>query len=939
MNRLFRAVTAAAQEFANATNAIEPLAETLSTRAAHAYQEQFAQDIKRLRALYARSHGSSDVPADDRGFTSVHASTEEWQNAVWKSFAPQAANVSIPRLTRAGVFTRDVTLAGGSESQRVSVPAMVPILGRGGCVLLAEGKQLDAARNALQSILVRMIAALPAGSLRLTLVDQLGVGNNFALLTPFHDVIRGRMVWHDPKQIANELDALIEHMAMVTQKYLRTAFTNIEAYNESQGVVEEPYRVLAIANFPAGFDKSSAEQVVSIAQNGPRSGVYVVLSVDRKQPMPFGFRFEDLARFCTVFEGTVTEGFLWRPNVHGWSDAATAWAADVLARGRVTLDDPPPTSIVETMADAMKDGALERATVRIPFSRFVPRALWAGDTVRGISVPIGRAGNDDQMFELSVNDSSAHHAVVGGRTGSGKSILLKGLITSLCQRYPPDDLELYLVDFKGGVELRIFSELPHARVIALESEREFGLSVLEGLLREKTAREQILKQHEVNNIRSYREKGGSMSRILLIVDEFQVFFESNDRLATRARVALDDLGRKGRSFGIHVVLASQSISASAGAELDQSTLNQFGLRIALAMNESDSTRILSRDNDAAKFLTRAGEAIFNAQNGLPGGNVRFQAAYVADDELTTHLRAIRTLADEKGILRKPFLFEGSRPAAIRDNQELLHILAHPPESAPRAVPLFVGEPTALQEAHTSYRMRRQAGDNLLMVGQHDPTMFSIFFTVLWSWALHQPHASAQVIVFNLTNDDDPIHDHFAKLELLPQTVRVGRNRNVLPWLDELSADLDQRRTAAELPRAGAPHPRTLVAFYGLQRARDLIRDGGSTNAATRKLVRLIHDGPELGISFIAAADMYANLLRVLDPKDLGDFGGRIASIGGDSGKVLGDNAMGFKVREHYGVLYEPDKPDTLQKFRTYGLEQLQWIEDRFDRKETESCPR
>jgi S-DNA-T family DNA segregation ATPase FtsK/SpoIIIE len=939
MNRLMHVVTTAIQEFANATNAVEPLADTLNARAARQYQAQFGHHAEKLRMVHALSHGLGAPPADDRTFTSVHASTAEWSDSVWKSFAPQPANVAIPRLTRTGSFTRDVTIPGGSESQRVSVPAMAPILGCGGCVLVAEGKQLDAARFALQSILLRLIAALPAGSLRLTLVDQLGVGNNFALLTPFHEIIRGRMVWHDPKQIANELDALIEHMAMVTQKYLKTEFNNIEAYNESQGIVEEPYRILAIANFPAGFDKSTAEQVVSIAQNGPRSGVYVILSVDRKQPMPFGFRFEDLARFCTVLEGTITEGFLWYPNVHGWPAVAAAWSSDVLSRGRVTLDELPPTSIVEAMAAAMKDGAIERATVRIPFSRFVPRTLWSADTVRGISVPIGRAGNDDQLFELSVSDSSAHHAVVGGRTGSGKSILLKGLITSLCQRYSPDELELYLIDFKGGVELRIFAELPHARVIALESEREFGLSVLEGLLREKANREQVFKQKEVNNLRTYREHGGSMSRILLIVDEFQVFFESNDRIATRTRAALDDLARKGRSFGIHVVLASQSISASVGAELDQATLNQFGLRIALAMNESDSTRILSRDNDAAKFLTRAGEAIFNAQNGLPGGNVRFQAAYVTDDELTTHIRAVRALADERSITRKPFIFEGSRAATIADNAELLGVIAHPPETTPRAIPLFVGEPAALQEVHTSFRMRRQACDNLLLVGQQDSTMFPIFFTALWSWSLYQPHSTAKLIIFNLTNDDDPFHEHFELFQRLPQHVRIGRNRNVVPWLEELSSNLDQRRGDQETPATESPRERTLVAFYGLQRARDLIRDGGTNNAAAKKLARLIHDGPELGMSFIAAADMYANLIRVLDPKDLNDFGGRIAGIGADSGKIMGDNAMGFKVREHYGVLYEPEKPDTLQKFRTYGSEQLQWIQDRFARKESAPCPR
>lgn len=935
MNRLMQAVRVAAQDLANAVSAVQPLNDTLRVNAARAYNARLLQRTSELKLLQARSHGMDAPPTDDVAFAPVHASTLAWHDAAWSHYKPLPEETVIPRLTRAGTFTSDVKLADGIETQSVTIPAMIPIIGRGGCLILAEGKELDAARDLLQSMLVRLIASLPPGLLRLTLVDQLGVGNNFALLTPFHEVIRGQMVWHDPKQIGNALDSLIEHMAMVTQKYLKTSFTTIEAYNESQGTVEEAYRVLAIANFPSGFDKNTAEQVVSIAQNGPRSGVYVILSVDRKQPMPFGFKLEDLARFCTVLEGTITSGFLWRPNVNGWPNSVADWSADVLSRGRVTPDGAPSQPLVETMAKKTEEPAVNRTSVKVAFSRFVPKELWAANTTHGISVPIGRAGNDDQLFQLSIGTDAVHHAIIGGRTGSGKSILMKGLITSLCQRYAPEELELYLIDFKGGVEFRVFSHLPHARVIALESEREFGLSVLEGLIREKTARERTLKQHQVNDLPAYRERGGSMSRILLIVDEFQAFFESNDRISTRARAALDDLARKGRSFGIHVILASQSISASAGAEMDQATLNQFGLRIALAMNESDSTRILSRENDAAKFLTRAGEAIFNARNGLPGGNVKFQVAYVNDEELAQHLDKIHELAARKEISRKPFVFEGSRPATIADNHGLTDAAAQPPATVPRAIPLYLGEPTAIQESHTFYKMRRQAGDNLLMIGQHDETMFPIFVSALTSWALHQPHGSANLVVFNLTSDDDenPIYRHFDTLQLLPQHVRIGNNRNILPWLEELSTTLDQRRAQEDAAIPGRVHERTLVAFYGIQRARDLIRESGA-NAATKKFVRLLHDGPELGISFVAVADMYANLLRILDPKDLTDFGGRVAGIGGDSGKILGDQATSFKVRENYGVLYEPDKPDALQKFRTYGLAQLQWLETHLGRKET-----
>ena len=72
---------------------------------------------------------------------------------------------------------------------------------------------------------------------------------------------------------------------------------------------------------------------------------------------------------------------------------------------------------------------------------------------------------------------------VVGPSGSGKSTFLHALVTNAALYYRPDEVQFYLIDFKKGVEFKCYAtaNLPHARVIAIESEREFGLSVLEKL--------------------------------------------------------------------------------------------------------------------------------------------------------------------------------------------------------------------------------------------------------------------------------------------------------------------------------------------------------------------------------------------------------------------------------------------------------------------------
>ena len=87
-------------------------------------------------------------------------------------------------------------------------------------------------------------------------------------------------------------------MENVIQKYLRSQFSSIEDYNAQAGEVAEPYRVLVVANFPANFTPQAARRLVSIVQSGSSCGVYALISVDTRQPLPQGFQLDDLEQLC-----------------------------------------------------------------------------------------------------------------------------------------------------------------------------------------------------------------------------------------------------------------------------------------------------------------------------------------------------------------------------------------------------------------------------------------------------------------------------------------------------------------------------------------------------------------------------------------------------------------------------------------------------------------
>ena len=119
---------------------------------------------------------------------------------------------------------------------------------------------------------------------------------------------------------------------------------------------------------------------------------------------------------------------------------------------------------------------------------------WNGNSTRGLFAPIGQKGARDAAI-LGLDSRDRSGALLVGRQGSGKSTLLHTYIAGLTTLYGPKELELYLIDFKEGVEFKAYAEegLPHAKVIAIESDREFGLSVLESLEAEMSDRAEILR--------------------------------------------------------------------------------------------------------------------------------------------------------------------------------------------------------------------------------------------------------------------------------------------------------------------------------------------------------------------------------------------------------------------------------------------------------------
>jgi hypothetical protein len=286
-------------------------------------------------------------------------------------------------------------------------------------------------------------------------------------------------------------------------------------------------------------------------------------------------------------------------------------------------------------------GERHRADRAVGMPALIPPRLWEGSSLHGLTTGVGRDSRGE--VELSFDDATPHW-LIGGRTGGGKTVFLLDVLYGLAARYGPRELAMYLLDFKEGVSFTEFTPsahdatwIPHVRAVGVESDREYGVAVLAELRTELNRRAAAMKRVGVTKLADLRtaQPAEDYPRVLAVIDEFHVLFAGNDRLARTAVAHLEELARKGRSYGIHLVLASQTISGIEAlyAKTD-SIFGQFPMRVALP----GAKRILHHLNEAAESIT-IGQAIVNPSGGAEGFNrpINFPDA-TADPELLHGLR-------------------------------------------------------------------------------------------------------------------------------------------------------------------------------------------------------------------------------------------------------------------------------------------------------------
>lgn len=540
-------------------------------------------------------------------------------------------------------------------------------------------------------------------------------------------------------------------------------------------------------------------------------------------------------------------------------DERTVYSNDGAARGQF---DPQSADDLISVSRHVASAVANAQVEPVAFSEVQPLdAPWSQSSRDGISFAVGTYGMSTIEVTLGDELNQRHNALITGAVGQGKSNLISVVVHSLCQRYSPSEVEFYMLDFKEGVTLQAFapdphtaSFLPHARVLGLDADREYGVNVLRHLFAIYRQRMATFKASGVQNIRQYRlaDPEAVMPRIVVVIDEFQMLFADQDTVATTASDLIIKGARLFRACGIHFILASQTIGSGGmlGGTTGQALFAQIPVRLALKNSLTESHATLGIKNDAASHI-RSREAIVNLDYGELSSNRKTTIAY-ADDAILAELRTA-WWQQARDTVTPPEVFEGEYRLSLHNDERFLTNL--------QSRHAILGRRITVGVAPLAAEFSTDVGRNLALFGTGPG------HTILLNAALSLLHStpSAEIIGLDLIGDwPSPARDAM-RTDFEQELTKLG---SIYRLVGKHQADalIDELVERAAFTTDDASAPPVYIIGFGLERWR----------SDTTKIKTLFANGPLAGIHLLGWWNKYSSFKAMVGLGGDNNFDIRIA---------------------------------------------------------------
>lgn len=449
-----------------------------------------------------------------------------------------------------------------------------------------EGIQ-ESTRSSVNGLVQRMVASvasnMPVGKVKFVFGDP----SNTGVFSNFRDVGKNesegsRLCTYivDVDGIRRELERLSNEIAYTINNILKGTKTTLYQHNKERAFNSSPYVFLFLMDYPQNMTAQSLQALKNIVENGPKCGIFTV-----------------------IFNVAGTSMQLLRPEEKRLAEEI-AQSTFVLKSGRVydskgswlDIEKEISTTGFDAFVKHYNEAIKDSQQLTVYLDELEGKVCENGD----YKIPIGKnLGGETEYMSFF---GSCQDYLMSGATRIGKTNALHVIIYNTIKYVP--NAELYLVDFKQGVEFAPYAGLNHPviKALAVESVPEFGYAVLRHIEDKTKAISELFINNGVKNWKEYYERTGKVIPVtIVILDEFQHLFDTE--VGKDCSRIIEVIAKEGGAFNVHIILSTQSMSSVAGLT-ETAKINIFG-RMAFYHSEKEYASMLWGDTHLA--LTLSGE--------------------------------------------------------------------------------------------------------------------------------------------------------------------------------------------------------------------------------------------------------------------------------------------------------------------------------------------
>lgn len=554
-------------------------------------------------------------------------------------------------------------------------------------VINYSNKSANKAEARLNQLVVDMLLSLPSRSINIHFVDLAFSAQASFLTRNLDEKIYGKLIsssndWNHLK------DSLREKMAKALEEY-----GDVAKYNDSKNRVVVPYDVVVINDYQKCVNEMS--DLDALFENGHKGGIYFILmnNLDFKSDRDI----DSLMALKDFYQVLEAENF-------------GNYSKDAFIRCTPILDNP---ILAKACFNYINEGAElpQIAVASVDYDKILSKGFETID--KAMVIPVGSSENGE-LVDFTIDTVSHIHCFIIGQSGTGKSVFLHDVIIGAMAKYSPDELELYLMDFKiGGVEFNRYRNEKHVKALLVDnSDIQITLEILRDISNKMRERGKQLRASGVSNIVEYNQVNPTkkMPRIVFIADECHVMFPTmnskDTKLYREISEILQKIAKEGRSQGVHLVLATQTI---AQAEISSEILNNISDFYLLKCSPSDSERLVRGSVDTTSGL-KTGQVLHHDIDH----DVVFKSTYLPTSQT---LEIIKKINDKtKASKNEQFYFVGSQIFEIDD--EVKNLLSEKGDA------IAFGRSIDTKMEPVVIPLRNEYADNVMLFGINDEEQVS-----------------------------------------------------------------------------------------------------------------------------------------------------------------------------------------------------------------------